>query len=809
MRAPQAWSLASVPVEGDFDGVAGIGPQPSDNLSIGYKRAKMSWYTVDPVFYVDSQRPSGITEQDLRSNRVRRIYSDELYPVTDIAVGQTTVISTLDLTYYPTERGPYNFSNLANPSTNALPNPRNNWGGIMRSINSTNFEQSNVEYIQFWMMDPFYGQNTDDTTPATNTGKLTINLGEISEDILNDGRKLYENGLPESGSTLQTHVSNWGKIPAAQSLIYAFDSNESNRAVQDLGFNGLTDAEEAVKYPDFASNPDPAADNYQYYLSASGNVIERYRNYNGVEGNSPVSLSDSNRGSSTLPDVEDINRDNTMNTINAYYTFEIPILPNPVIGQNRVVDIRQNDQVPIANGTTKVRWVLYKIPIQEINNKVGEISDFRSIRFMRMFMHDFEEEVTLRFGSLDLVRREWRRFTSSMDTEPNNDNDNTAFDVTSLNIQENGSRNPIPYVMPPGVQREQLNNNNSIINQNEQSLSLKVYSKTGSPANTSGGLEKDDSRAVFKNVSVDMRQFKKLRMFLHAESLPTPTATNPNADEADPIADGEMTAFIRFGNDFTQNFYQIEIPLKVTAQNARSAEDIWPSENEIELPLSLLTELKTRALQGSLPPESYVIDGINFVEENFLGSSSDKLTLGIKGNPNFGLVRTIMVGLKNKVSNDPIRGEVWFNELRMSDMDNKGGWAAVANMDTNFADFANISATGRKSTIGFGGLEEGPNERSREDVFQYNLVSNVNAGKLLPKKWGMVIPFNYAVGEETITPKYDPFYQDIELQQLLDITQGDAEKRNIKNRDIDYTKRTRLNFIGVKKEKGPELKRHF
>lgn len=809
MRAPQAWSLASVPLEGDFDDVAGDGPSRLEDIRTGFKRAKLSWYTIDPVFYIDSQRPAGITEQDLRTNRVRRIYSEELYPATDIATGQSTVVSTLDLTYYPNERGPYNFSDLANPTTNALANPRNNWGGIMRAINSTNFEQSNVEYIQFWMMDPFYGQNPGDTTPETNTGKLTINLGEISEDILNDGRKLYENGLPESGSTLQTHVSNWGKIPAAQSLIYAFDSNESNRAVQDLGFNGLTDAEEAAKYTDFASSPDPAADNYQYYLNASGNVIQRYRDYNGVQGNSPVTLTDANRGSTTLPDVEDVNRDNTMNTINAYYTFEIPILPNPVVGQNKVVDIRENNAVQIANGTTKVRWVLYKIPIQEIVSSVGSISDFRSIRFMRMFMHGFEEEVTLRFGSLDLVRGEWRRYLASMDADPDNDNDNTAFDVTSLNIQENGSRNPIPYVMPPGVEREQLNNNNSIINQNEQSLSLRVYSKNGSPANTSGGLEKDDSRAVFKNVNVDMRQFKKLRMFLHAESLPTITPANPNAEEVDPITDGEMTAFIRFGNDFTQNFYQIEIPLKVTAQNARSAEDIWPAENEIELPLSLLTALKTRALQGNLPPEAYVIDGVNFVEENFLGSASDKLTLGIKGNPNFGLVRTIMVGLKNKVSNDPIRGEVWFNELRMSDMDNKGGWAAVANMDTNFADFANVSATGKKSTIGFGGLEEGPNERSREDVFQYNLVSNVNAGKLLPKKWGMTIPFNYAVGEETVTPKYDPFYQDIELRQLLDITEDDAEKKNIKNRAIDYTKRTSINFIGVKKERGQEQKQRF
>jgi len=793
MRSPQSWSLASTPI--------GFGGEvPEDNLAYGYRRAKMSWYTVDPIFYVDSQRPSGISEADLRSNRVRRIYMDELYPNTDVAQGQTTVVSTLDLTYYPQERGPYNFDpNYA--VTGTFSNPENNWGGIMRSLTSTNFEQANVEYIQFWMMDPYYGLNPGDTTPITNTGKLFLNLGEISEDILKDGRKLYENGLPEAGSNQQTHVSNWGKIPASQSLIYAFDSNDANRSVQDLGLNGLSDAEEAVKYPDYAGETDPAADNYTFYLTATGDVLQRYKNYNGTEGNSPVSLSDNNRGSTTVPDVEDINRDNTMNTINAYYKFEIPIQPDPVVGQNYVVDIRVDDNVPISNGTTKVKWVLYKVPILEVTdaNREGSISDFRSIRFMRMFLTDFQEEVTLRFGSLDLVRGEWRRYLSSLDTEPDNDNDNTGFDITSLSIQENASRSPIPYVTPPGVVREQLNNNNSIINQNEQSLSLRVYKKDNAVAQE-GGLEPGDSRAAFKNVSVDMRQFKKLRMFLHAEGL--------KGDPEGELGNDEMVAFLRFGNDFTENFYQVEIDLKVSPFTARSPEEVWPSENEINLSLDLLTKMKIMALQGTLPPDGDLTDGIQFINESGLGSSSNALTLGIKGNPNFGLVRTLMVGLKNKNTGEPVRGEVWFNELRMSDMDNQGGWAAVASMDTNFADFANVSATGRKSTIGFGSLEQGPNERSREDVFQYNVVSNVNLGKLLPKKWGINIPFNYAVGEEIITPKFDPYYQDIELKTILDVTQDQAEKDNIKNRAIDYTKRTSINFIGVRKERAPEQKQH-
>lgn len=814
MRSPSAWSLASVPLEGNYDGDITSNEPQVNLLDVGYKRAKMSWYTIDPVFY--TQRPAGVSDDDLSLNKTRRVFNKELYPITDIALGESTVISTLDLTYFPKDRGPYNFNpSLAATNQFTDADAPNNWGGIMRAINSTNFEQSNVEFIQFWVMDPYFG-NPGDVADPTNEGKLVFNLGEISEDILKDGKKSYENGLPAVDSASPTVDTNWGRVPASQSLIYAFDTSEANRGVQDAGMDGLLDTDEATKYTTFAGQPDPAADNYNFYLSAAGNIIERYRDYNGTQANSPVTVTDTNRGNTTFPDVEDVNRDNTMNTINAYFKFEIPIKKygdnnsDVPVGQNYIADVRTAENVNLPNGEVgKARWILYKIPINEFTdaNKVGPISDFRSIRFMRMYMAGFKEEVTLRFGALDLVRGEWRRFTSSLDTnDPNPDNDETGFDVVALNIQENGSRVPINYVTPPGVVREQLYNNNTVINQNEQSLSLRLYKKDPS-AESVGGLEPQDSRAVFKNVSVDMRQFKKLRMFLHAEAL----ESNVNSER---LKDDEMVAFIRFGNDFTENFYQVEMPLKVTPHGASSAGEIWPEQNEIELPLSFLTALKVLKLQNDIDV-TVGPDGIGFIEEEHpkIGSSKDRLTLGIKGNPNFGLVRTLMIGVKNKKTGSAItqsiRGEVWFNELRMSDMDNKGGYAAIANVDTNLADFATISATSRVSTIGFGGLEQGPNERSRENVFQYDIVTNVNLGKLLPKKWGVNLPFNYAVGEETITPKFDPFYQDIELNQLLDITSSSSERKNIENRAIDYTKRTSINLIGVRKEKNPESKPRF
>jgi cell surface protein SprA len=798
MRSPLSWSLSSTPDRSltstyDFNANA-------NDLSYGYKRAKLAWYAIDPTFYIT--RPSGISIQDISLNSTRRIYSEELYPVTDIAIGQTQIVNTLDLNYFPKERGPYNFNPLA-VATNELPNPSDNFGGIMRSINSTNFEQGNVEYLQFWVLDPYFDPgNIASEAASSNTGKIYFNLGSISEDILKDGRKQYENGLG-TNQILVSPQPIWGNVPASQSLIYAFDTNADNRALQDIGLDGLRNREEQLKFPNFASLADPAGDDYEYFLNATGSVFDRYKKYNGTEGNSPVTVSNDNRGSSTLPDAEDINRDNTMNTINAYYEYSIDLHKNMQIGIDKyVTDIRETNAVNLPTGAnaTKARWIQFKIPIAQPENTIGAISDFRTVNYMRMFLTGFNDNLTVRFGALDLVRGEWRRYTNTLDANDTNVSDDaTDFDVFSVNIQENGDKSPINYISPPGVVREQLFNNNTIINQNEQSLALRA---------SGDGIEPGDSRAVFKNVSIDMRQFKNLKMFLHAEAL-------PSTAEPLPLQDDQMVAFIRFGNDFTQNFYQVEIPLKVTPEGASSPEVVWPDLNEIDLPLSLLTKLKIIAMGSNAPIEDE--NGIRFIDDDdplmdpslAANTTRGKLRLGIRGNPNFGLVRTLMVGIKSRETNTvDIRGEVWFNELRLSDMDNKGGMAAVVNLDTNFADFATISATGKKSMIGFGALEEGPNERSREDLQQYNIVTNFSLGKLLPKKWGINLPFNYAVGEEIITPEYDPFNQDIKLQQLLDVTTDALERDNIRDRAIDYTKRKSINFIGVKKERGATQKQH-
>ena len=783
LMSTQGWSLSSRPK--NLGLLYNDGGEDANGIQNGYDRALLNWYSIDPIFY-SSIRPSEINDDDVSNAYTRRIFIDEIFPQVDIVQGQLSVINSLDLNYYPEERGPYNM----NPqnSQNTLTNPSNSWAGITRQITTTDFEQSNVEYIEFWLQDPFIN-NSENLG-----GKLNFNLGNISEDILKDGRKQYENGLPEDGDISLLNETTWGSVvPQNQSLIYAFSTLGEERGNQDVGLDGYDDQDEAIKFPSFSNLDDPSNDNYNYFLNVDGDILNRYKNYNGLEGNSPETFTNTNRGSSTQPDAEDINRDNTMNTIDSYFEYEIDITPNSLSDiNNEYIKDRKVKTVTLPNGTSEtIKWYQFRVPVNEPTNTVGGISDFRSIRFIRMYLSEFTQNTIFRFGTLELVRSDWRKYQLSLDDELNNDNDITNVNVGVIGIQENEES----YVSPPGVEREQFNNNNTIVRQNEQSLVLDVCA-----------LETEDSRAVYKNINVDMRQYKRIRMFLHAEE-----GSNPG------LSDGDIVGFIRIGNDLTQNYYQIEVPLQRSSNNTLDPQSVWPEINEINLPIEILESIKSLGItNGTLANEDpifYDVFGDDLVIEpvdEFSEFEMGQQRVSIKGNPNFGDIRTLMVGVKNpRQDNMDVCGSVWFNELRLSDMDNEGGWAAILTMDANIADFMSLSATGRQSTSGFGSIEQGPNEREIEDKRQYDLVSNINIGQLLPKKWEVSIPFNFGLSEELITPEYDQQYKDIKLQNRLNSAEDVSEKNSILERSEDYTKRKSINFIGVNKQRSGEKKERF
>lgn len=795
LTSQQSWFLSSRPVDLNGDGLSD--PEDSETIENGFDRAMLNWYVIDPIFYT-SQRPSDITDDDLSNPYTSRVFINELFPEQDIVQGQNTVLYTLDLAYYPNERGPYNFD--PNAADGTIDNPSDAWAGIMRQITSTDFEQQNVEYIDFWLQDPFQ------ENPSNPGGKLVFNLGNISEDIIRDGKKLYENGLPEDGDISLLQKTSWETVtPQNQSLVYAFDTTGEERTNQDVGYDGLSDSQEAPIsddpvlesiYSNFRNLEDPSNDNYSYFLNAEGDIFARYKRYNGVEGNTPDTYSDTNRGSNTQPDVEDVNRDNTMNTINSYFEYELELtrqnlpetyaefenLPDSNPLKEFLRDFKQTTREYPNGDSDNVRWYQFRIPLEGDHAKaIGGISDLRSVRFSRIYLKGFTEPTVFRFATLDLVRSDWRRYTETLELDEDDpDDDNTEFSLGVIGTIENEGS----YESPPGIEPEELFNNNTVVDQNEQSLVATVCN-----------LESEDSRGAYKNFSVDMRQYKRIRMFMHAE----------DGDGVSDLADGDLVGFIRMGSDLTENYYQIEMPLVVSTSSTQ--EGLWPTDNEINLPIEILGEVKADGISNMTltneDPTFYdIVDGeLVLAEDPFSGYTIGQHRVGIKGNPSYGDVRTIMVGVKNVSGNDNACAEIWFNELRLSDLDDEGGWAAVVSMDGNIADFASFSATAQQSTSGFGSLEQGPSERSLEDVKQYDVTTSVNIGQLFPKKWGIQLPFNYSQSEELITPKYDQYYQDLTLESRLEAAETEAEKELIKSQSEDYTKRQSINFIGVRKNR--------
>jgi len=788
LLTPLQWYTSSTPDTPTF-------PEFNGNLSndkrYNYKRARMAWYTIDPIFYGAGDTPGNIDADALSRSETRQINYDELFPNQELDVTQQSLIRTLDLAYFPGERGPYNFeqpADISNPTR--LENPEDRWAGIMRPLTTNNFEQANVEYIQFWVMDPYtnYSITNLEGLPSginpqdlqNQVGDLYINLGNISEDILKDNRKMYENGLPEDELSTNTTETIWGKVPTNPSIIYAFNEDDNSRIIQDLGLDGLTDTEEREKYPELASLDDPASDNFKYYRGGDlddldASIISRYKLFNNTQGNSPT-LNQSPESypisSSTYPDVEDINKDQTMNTVESYFEYKVSLNSSDlIVGQNYIVD-QKDTQVTLDNGESQTaKWYQFRIPIRS-GTPINNISDFNSIRFIRMFMTNFKMPVVLRFGELDLVRGDWRRYTRTLDPaitpdQPLEQEELNDFEVGVVNIEQNEGR----YVLPPGIERERLQGSTTVQQQNEQSVTLKV-----------NNLPQNKIRAIYKNISVDLRRYKELKMFIHAES----TIIND-------VDDDDLTAIVRLGTDLNDNFYQLEIPLKISTYGSLAPLDVWPEANNLDAMLEQLGKIKLARDVANAP-----------INELFTSTNIDfgDLVLRVKGNPTLAQIRTIMLGVRN---NNPLEksAEIWFNELRSAGFDNDGGWAAVVNADANFADVASLSMTGRMQTVGFGNVEDRVSQRSLDETKEYDISTSINIGKMMPKKWGIELPMNYSVGEQFIDPKFDPQYQDI---QLADVEAANLPSSIPRGTDVsrNYTKRSSISFINVRKNRNPE-----
>ena len=792
LRSPYSWFLASTPYDPGADALfpeAGL----SNDVAYGKNRALLAWYYIDRTW---TQRNSNTLPGYLKNDPeqmanpyVREIKMTELFPNRELQYGEANWIQTLNMSFYPRERGPYNLdAENIDPQGNLL-NPEKRWGGMMRKIDNPNFDTANVEYIQFWLMDPFL----DPDNPNTEGGDLYFNLGEISEDILKDGMKSYENGIPVDGDTQWLAETNWGRVSRQNSLTYAFENAPDARLLQDVGLDGLPNddefsfpsykeyldklrarlsAETVAMMQDDAFSPfsDPAGDNYHFYRSNyydehRTGLLARYKHYNGVEGNSLSPEQSDNpqyQSARAVPDVEDINQDNTLNEYERYFQYKVSLRPEDlVVGRNYITD-KIEQEVPTVAGDKRSVWYQFKIPLAQPDKVVGGINDFATIRFIRMFMTGFREVTHLRFATLELVQGEWRDYKFNL----NSRNDAPAegeLSQTVVNIEENASREPVNYILPPGVDRNQDSGSTQATQLNEQSLQLEVT-----------GLQPGDARGVYKNTQMDLRIYKRIQMWTHAEAL---------IDNHTDLKNGDLSIFLRLGSDVKNNYYEYEIPLELTPfnkynnYNSRDRSIVWPSSNYLDLALSNLPQVKVHRNRD----KSANVEGVSYTR---LYSEQDPdnahNTISVMGNPSLSDVRIMLIGIRNR-SNAVKDGIVWVNEMRVTDFNENGGWALNANAMLSLSDIASVNFTYHRETDGFGAVDQGLSSRRLDTYDQYNVAVQGDVGKLLPEKAKLSAPVYYSKSEEKTTPRYNPLDQDILLKDALEAAQTKHEKDSIKS----------------------------
>lgn len=799
---PYPWNLASTPYD---DSSTALFPEASlvNNIDYGKNRALMAWYYVDGIFTRKNSRslPKNITQDDLSNHFVRAIQTTELFPNRDVGVNENNLISALNVAFYPNQRGPYNLDADKVNSDGTLQDPQKRWGGIMRKIDQVDFETANIEYIEFWLMDPFVysGQTAEG-------GDVYFNLGDISEDILKDEKKFFENGLPVDGDASKVDTTVWGKVPKQQSTVYAFDNTSGTRRLQDVGFNGLS-SEEELQFPTYQEflqkltpkisattlakwqdDPlsvlnNPSGDKFHHFRGSDYDeqgltVLERYKRYNGTEGNSDESTESYSTASRTTPDVEDLNQDNTLNENEKYFEYKISLRPKDMqVGSNYIVN-ELNTSVTLANGEKgDITWYQFKIPIKQYQRKVGSISDFKTIRFMRMYMTNFKDSTILRFGTFELVRGEWRVYERSLASTTTAPAAKGSLEVSTVNIEENASRTPVNYLLPPGVTRMRDPSQPQVRKENEQALSMKVTD-----------LASQDALAIYKTTSYDLRQYKRLQLFTHAEAL---------INDVTDLRNGDLSVFLRLGSDYKNNYYEYEIPLKLTpAGNYINSTDVWPTQNMMDFRLESLTNLKLNRNRAKRQGNKGVTYQTIYAETDPDNSLN---TIRIVGNPSLAEVKVIMIGVRNTSSTGTTKsGEVWVNELRLTDFNESGGWAANANMNVAISDLGTVNVAGRVETAGFGALDQSVTERRIDDYSQYSVSTSVELGKFFPEKAKVSIPFYYAYSKETTTPKYDPLNQDITISEALNNVETQAEKDSIKEYSVEQTTIKSFSFNNVK-----------
>nr|WP_255727742.1 cell surface protein SprA [Rhodohalobacter sulfatireducens] len=822
------WNLAAAPAavpgydadipifeEDDFPGMPVSNTQA--RLDRSDLRSQFAWYTIprniasilDGVEFTAESEPVEVTD---------------VFPGRETQNPQEEIINTLDVYYNPNRRGPYNYNE--NLQTILEDDPEKTWGGMTAVIpaGQEDFSQNNIEFLEFWVQPVLSnGQMQGGAAIEEYDGKMYIDIGLITEDVVPNTKLNTEDGLALNPETLilDSQVNARSAIPANPPPPEGQFSN-ANRNLEDVGLDGMpnrdgaNNLDEQTIFGDFvdqmreqfgSNSPefreivnDPSNDDYLFYGEQAVQDLplhERFHRLLGYhDGNTPIDQDDK-RAITNRPNTEGLVNPSTVSLTNAYFQYEVDLNPaddaNLEIGSPGTFII---DRVP--GSRQQDRWYQVRIPLSEFKRKIGDINDFQNITYIRIWMSGYEQPFTLRFATLEFVGSQWRQ-----DEEINDVSDPTAeMRISSLNIEENSNRRPIPYRQPEGAIRAENRASQLQSLQNEQSIVMDVNNL--SP----GSIQL--IRRVYPG-GLDLLNYSNMRMFVHGEGY-------------ESREDAELV--MRFGNDLENNYYEYRQPVTPSdpnfpfqpfdpgnnAQLEEEAERVWLYEqNSMNIVLSAFNQLKQLRDQEEGNSFSEVYQRADILENAVPGA-----VVAIKGNPSLGRITEIGMGIRNPF--DPtnpsgngtpvLNAEMWLNELRVSGFDNEKGWAANAKSTIKLADFATVNANVSRQTQGFGSLDSRLGQRRVSNEFAYDVNTSVNLDSFIPERFGWNIPVSLSTRRSSSIPKYLPNQGDIRFSDFEDAVNSrvdlDAQQKDRlidqQRREIETLSETyAINFSNVSK----------
>ena len=804
---PDAWTIASPPL---FPDGSSASPTLTDDSLRTNWRGLFGWYQLN-----NSNRDRVADRSSVRGNPAATDLVDtrDVFPGRDLRGETDPTLRTLDLYFSPYQRGPYNFNRAMDEFVRR---PRDVWGGMTRSLPEgyTDFSLQNVEFVEF-IFKPYPENEQED---AGDDATLHINLGTISEDIIPDGRLNAEDGL--SCNFDGTFAFNpWARLPSGQQN-GTVDVNTG--CTQDLGLNGLVSSHpggypetltEQFRYRGFLdalatvnrsgltpaqeqrldaeiarSQRDPAADDYHFYsnhvfyedpdffppaLYPNGATVQqRFSRYfaglelNTFEAQSRLATNVSEgRGRSRSPNTEDLSFTGSVDLENNYYEYDIPLSRARLTEQAQPENT--NDYIVSAVGDG---WYKARVPVREFTRRVGDIDSFNRIESIRLWTQGHEVPITIRMASLELVGSQWQA-SESVAREDSLMPGPGTLQISSINNEEDPT-----YAPPLGtiIGRDRTSRGAQRLAR-EQSMILSVDAM---PANT--------QRGVFKTYTqgLDLLKYANIRMYTHAHGTNSSPITRAALND-------NLRLFVRFGTNEVDDYYEYEQPLTASElpDGSQTRLELWPRENEMNVTVSALNQLKVARDAAGAPIDSLFsnIDATGAVRVP-LQASPEGARIRIKGTPSLNAVNNIVIGVRH-VGSDPVSlrdVNLWVDELRVSGYDEEGGWAATAQADVDLADFATVRGNFNRSTDGFGGLSSTLAERDQSDTQSWTLRTDVSLDKLLPARHNWRIPVTMEMRSNTTTPRFDPNRGDVRLSEVeAQIEDNPALAESARSRALD------------------------